>query len=106
MNLYDYAFEDIEVIYPTNGLKAVASGIAIVQYHWEGRATDFGRGQKGTPVFDAFVDLTVDVEFETDGTYVSIDPDDKATIAALAAQIYPQLDQDHILDEIYDEESF
>lgn len=104
MNLYDYAFEDIEVTYPTNGLKAVASGIAIVQYHWEGRVEP--RRTNGTPVFDAFVDLTVDAEFEADGTYVSIDPDDKATLAALAAQIYPQLDQDHILDEIYDEESF
>ena len=104
MNLYDYAFEDIEVIYPTNGLKAVASGIAVVQYEWEDR--DPARRQNGTLVLDDFVDLTVDVEFEADGTYVSVDPDDKATLAALAAQIYPQLDQEHILDEIYDEESF
>jgi len=103
MSLYDYAFEDIEVIYPTNGLKAVASGIVVVQYQWRG--LNEPRRNHGTPVFDAFVDLTVDVEFE-DGTYVSIDPDDTATLESLSAQIYAQLDQDHILDEIYDEESF
>ena len=103
MSLYDYAFEDIEVTYPTNGLKARACGFAVVQYHWEGR--NELRRINGSPVFEAFVDLRVDVQLD-DVTFVSIDPDDTATLESLSAQIYPQLDQDHILDEIYDEESF
>lgn len=103
MSLYDYAFEDIPVTYPTNGMECRACGQAVVRYTWEGRNP--ARNQNGTPVFVAFVDLTVDVQLD-DVTYVSVDPDDTATIAALAAQIYPQLDQDLILDEIYDEECF
>jgi hypothetical protein len=99
MRYHKYEFEEVLIegrgLYP---VKAWVSGSVNIRYGFE---------EHRTPVILDFQDLgdVVVVFADTEGTCIEIDDDDKETLDALALQIYPALDQDHILDEI-DEAEF
>jgi hypothetical protein len=98
MRFHKYEFEEVLIegrgLYP---VKAWVSGSVNVRYGFE---------EHRTPVILDFQDLgdVVVVFADTEGTCIEIDNDDKETLDALATQVFNALDQEHILDEIYEAE--
>ncbi len=98
MRFHKYEFE--EVLIEGRGLfpvKAWVSGSVNVRYGFE---------EPRTLVIVSFQDLgDVFLTFDdAEKTSLDIDDDDKETLDALATQVFNALDQEHILDEIYEAE--
>ncbi len=98
MRYHKYEFEEVLIegrgLYP---VKAWVSGSLNVRYGFE---------EHRTPVILDFQDLgDVFLTFDdAERTSLDIDDDDKETLDALATQVFNALDQEHILDEIYEAE--